>query len=179
MVYCRNCYVYDDEGKVICLECAKRRVTPKGPKSKYFLISEYLARRAKYSGKATLSFARIEEIIGEKLPLSAYNRYWWRNTWNNSHSTSWMTVGWRVLNVDIELKKVTFERTEQETTGTNRKRKRGKPVSASFKALAYRVKPKRRRELSKTRIAKTQARLKNVVRRKAEPKRYTGRLKPK
>jgi hypothetical protein len=67
-LYCRSCFLYDEERKVICLGCAKRRVFPGGAKSKYACLSTYLVRRAKYGNYATVSFGKIEEIIGDKLP---------------------------------------------------------------------------------------------------------------
>ena len=51
----------------LCEEiCLPRRLG-----TKYCPLSEYLARRARYGDFATLTFAKIESIIGANLPYSA------------------------------------------------------------------------------------------------------------
>ncbi len=180
-LYCRNCFIFDEEGKVICLRCATRRIAPKTSRSKYAPLSIYLARKARYTNRATLTFATVEDIIGEHLPPSAKsNVHWWGNVRNRSPSEAWMTVGWSVQNVDLEKKEVTFKKDESNPVQPvqTRRRQRRKPVSPSFKALATKRRTRIPKGPSKTKIAIAQARLRNIGYRK-DVKRYRGKLKPK
>jgi hypothetical protein len=179
-LYCRNCFLYDEKGKVICLRCARRRVFPKAPRSKYTYLSVYLARRAKYGSQVTLPFSKIEEVIGNRLPFSAYHyKHWWGNTRNRSPSEAWLTVGWKVKNVDLERKMVTFTKDKPTVLTGPKKRRRRKPVSEAFKALARKRRPRKPLGPSKTKVARAQARLKNIDRRKSSTKVYNGKFKPK
>jgi hypothetical protein len=60
-----------------------------------------------------LSFAQIERILDEPLPNSAF-RYsaWWANEveGNHSHSNSWMDAGYKTENLDLNTKRVTFQK---------------------------------------------------------------------
>jgi len=176
-LYCGNCILYDEEGKPICLRCAKRRVSPKIRRSKYAYLREYLTRRAKYSIYAKLSFKKIEEIMADRLPSSALiDPRWWSNTRGRSHSDAWLSVGWRVEKVDLDKKEVVFKKPLPIQTKPS-KRKRRKPVSAAFKALALKHKKKRRRLPSRSKISKAQARIKNIERKLTS--REHRRFKPK
>ena len=178
--YCRNCFLYDEEGKIVCLGCAKRRVFPGGPKSKYAYLSTYLTRRAKYGRFATLSFRKIEEIMGDRLPSSAYdNVQWWSNAWSRSPSEAWLRVGWKVEEVDLGRKEVVFRRDKPMAVAAPKKRRRRKPVSQAFKASALKRRPRKRRGPSKTKVSRAQARLRNIERRRASFRQYKGRLKPR
>jgi len=177
-LYCSNCIIYDEEGKPICLRCAKRRISPTIRRSKYAYLREYLARRAKYSSYVRLSFKKIEEIMVDKLPSSALtNPRWWSNTRGHSHSDAWVSVGWKVERVDLDKKEVIFKKASPNQTKLNR-RKRRKPVSAAFKALALKHKKRRRRTPSQSKIAKAQARIKNIERRSAVREHFR-KFKPK
>ena len=176
-LYCNNCILFED-GKPICLRCAKRRVSPVVSwRSKYAYLREYLAKRAKYSSYVKLSFKKIEEIMNDRLPPSALNDpRWWSNTHGKPHSESWLSVGWKVDKVELDEKTVTFVRAEPTQTrrGGRKKRKR---ISSAFKALA--LKPKRRRRRpSKRKIAEMKARIENIKRQMASEKRIRG-LKPR
>ena len=87
--------------------------------SKYALLKNYLLT----SGKpyVTLTFERVEEIIGDSLPHSAYvHRAWWSN--NEAHTSArngWLAAGYRVRHVDLERRTVTFVK---EGAGTNTSR---------------------------------------------------------
>jgi len=177
-LYCRNCFLFAEDGKVICLGCVRRSIYPAGPRSKYTFLSVFLAKKAKYSGQITLAFAEIEKIIGERLPFSAYYyKHWWSNIRNRSPSEAWLTTGWSVQSVDLEKKEVTFRKDEQTPVKAAKKRLRRKPVSASFKALVNKRNLRRATEPTKTKIAMAQARLKNIERRKT--KEHRGKFKPK
>jgi len=163
-LYCGNCILYDEEGNPLCLRCAKRRISPPNRRSKYAYLCEYLTRRAQYSVYAKLSFKKIEEIMTDRLPPSALrDPKWWSNTYGRSHSDAWLSAGWRVERVDLEKKEAIFKRASPTQPKPN-KRKRRKPVSAAFKALAIKHRRKRRRLPSRSKIAKAQARIKNLER---------------
>jgi len=112
-LYCGNCTALNEGHEVICLNCFRRMISPRGLKSKYAQLSIYLARRAKYASYATLSFRRIEEIIGDHLPYSAYHyNHWWKNIRGRSPSEAWLTTGWTVQEVSLKNQEVTFQRKE-------------------------------------------------------------------
>jgi len=178
-LYCNNCILHDEEGKPICLRCAKKKVSPTVVfRSKYTYLREYLARRGKYASYARLSFRKIEEIIGDKLPPSAlHNSKWWSNIRGQSHSYAWLSVGWKVEKVDLEKKEVVFRR-EAPRQMMKSRRKRRKPVSAAFKALALKPKKSRRKHPSLSKIARAQARIKNIQRRSSGQHALRG-IKPR
>jgi len=160
----------------LCLNCARRVVSPRRFGTKYSPFSRYLLRRAKYASCVTLRFAEIEGIIGDNLPFGALRtKGWWTNTLHTSQGQAWLNVGWKVQNVDLEKRIVTFARVADVETKPRKRRKRRKKNAHAFELPA---KPKRRRIPSKTKIAKIQARLRNVERRKASMRRYKGKFKP-
>jgi len=143
--------------------------------TKYSPLSRYLLRRAKYSSRVTLSFAEIEGIIGDNLPFGALrNKAWWSNTLHTSQGEAWLSVGWKVQSVNLAKRTVTLTRVA-EKGAEPRKRKRRTKDSNLFELPP---KPKRRLVPSKTKIARVQARLKNIERRKSSIKRYRGKFKP-
>jgi hypothetical protein len=179
-LYCKNCLIYDEEGNPTCLKCAKRRLMPQAPRSKYAPFSTYLVRKAKYANFATLSFKQIEDILGDKLPQSAYDyEQWWNNNPSHSPSEAWLTVGWKVEIVNLATKEVTFKKEKLMSAEVPKKRQRKKPLSPAFKALALKRRPRRSLGPSKTKVAKTLARFKNIERQRAAPQTYRGKFKPK
>ena len=171
MNYCGNCVILNEKGEIICLRCAVRRIFPHAPKSKYSYLSVFLAKKGKFCNKVTLSFTKIENIIGDKLPDSAYKRkYWWNNVDGRSPSEYWLTVGWKVGEVNLKEKIVTFLKEEKSEIKENkiiRKRKKCGSLS-KFKSLAIkaRINLKKPRKPSKSKMAILQARLKNLERRR-------------
>jgi len=175
-VYCGNCILLEDGGRIVCLRCAVRRVFPKAQGSKYANLSVLLVRRAGFRREITLSFAEIEDAIGDRLPKSAYeNRGWWSNIGGSSHSEAWLTVGWRVKEVNLEDKTVTFIRENASATNIGKEaekrvkvKSKGSSTNVDFKSLAVRAKISlmKKRKPSKTKIAILQARLKNLERAK-------------
>ena len=179
-LYCRNCLIYDEEGKLTCLGCAKRRLMPAAPRSKYAPLSKYLVRRAQYSSFVTLSFKYIEEILGDNLPDSAYyDEKWWNNSLSHSPSEAWLTVGWKVENVDMAKKEVSLKKEKSLSAEVPKRRQRRKPISPAFKALALKHRPRKPLSPSKTKLAKTLARYKNIERQRATPRTIKGKFKPK
>lgn len=157
---------------IICLNCARRFVSPRRIGTKYTPLSVYLSRRARWTNWVKLTFSRVEEIIGDELPLSAKrSKGWWGNTRSRSHAQAWLDTGWKVQEVDINHSTVTFKRPnilkiEKKST------KKGVPASLPT------FKPRRFRKPSLTRIARAQARLKNEFK-KSTPRKYRGKFKPK
>ncbi len=158
--FCRNCIIYEHE-RVLCLNCARRMYSPKGPKSKYVKLSIFLARKAKYKRTLKLSMKQIEEIIGDKLPFSAYHsKYWWTSR-SRGQSEAWLATGWIIQDVDLEHGEVTFKLTHNLNNKENANPKRRKTRRERKKIKSKR---RRRREPSKTKISIIQARLKNIER---------------
>ncbi len=76
--------------------------------SKYRRLKEYLFNCDKNVEK--LSFEKVEEIVGFKLPESAYlYRAWWANSSHNALRV-WIPVGWYVSVIDFQEKYVEFEK---------------------------------------------------------------------
>lgn len=175
-MYCRDCITFTKEGEILCLNCARRIVSPRRLGTKYSPFSRYLLRRAKYTNKVTLNFADIEGIIGDDLPFGAVrNQEWWTNTSSTSQGRAWLNVGWKVQDVDLNKRTVTLSRVADVEAKPRKKRRRRKK-SAPFELP---IKPKRRRLPSKTKISKVQARLRNVERKRSSIRRHKGKFKPK
>lgn len=82
--------------------------------AKYDPLRDYLAALPRGQDKVSLSFARVEQIIGEPLPPSAraYEDFWqgkarWRKV---IERRPWEVVGWVVEDLDLRLGLVTFRR---------------------------------------------------------------------
>jgi len=182
-LYCGNCVIFTWNKNVlrnvpICLNCARRFVSPRRLGTKYSPLSEYLARRARYSDLATLTFAKIESLIGANLPSSAsQDTHWWNNAPSRVQAQAWMNVGWRVHDVNLNDRTVTFKRIVSPKKETRRKRRKRAPTFAAKTLRPPKPQPFRRRP-SKTRMAKAWARLKNVERRKMSMRQYRGKSKP-
>ena len=173
---CKSCITEDlvEKRYLVCLNCARRYVSPRGYTGKYTALTFYLSRKAQWTPQVRLPFSRIEGIIGNNLPVSAHNMEWWDNTKNTSQGKAWLSVGWKVKEVDLKGKTVVFTRPDVVKPEKKRKRKR-----LSSKVALPEYKPRKIKKPSLTRIAKAQARLQNVARRKASMRRYRGRFKPK
>jgi hypothetical protein len=59
-----------------------------------------------------MSFRRIEEILGRKLPASAYrHRPWWANeARGHSHAKAWLSAGFETSEVDMQGQRLVFRR---------------------------------------------------------------------
>ena len=84
---------------------------------KYQLLGEYLTEQK--GDYCTLAFSRIEEIIGDSLPLSARNpgscAAWWANDRTHPQAQSWIRAGWTSDGrPDIGKEQVRFIRTTRE-----------------------------------------------------------------
>lgn len=76
---------------------------------KYMPLAEYLYQS--WERRITLTYAELEEILGFKLPDTAYNfpQSYWANTKTHSYSTAWMEIGYKTK-CDFSKKEITFER---------------------------------------------------------------------
>ncbi|MGQ9565676.1 MAG: DUF7662 domain-containing protein [Candidatus Bathyarchaeales archaeon] len=175
--YCGSCIEYTDDGNVLCLNCARRMVLPRRFGTKYSSLSRYLARRARFTDLVTLSFHQIEGIIGNSLPVVAFQSGgWWENRPTRAHSHAWLDVGWHVESVDVGKRVVAFRR-EKGILRTKKEEERGRRKRTLPQKPLPRVKPRTCRKLSKTKMAKIVARLKNIERQKKTPRTYLGKLK--
>ncbi len=89
---------------------------------KYQPLHDLLAGLPKGQKQVTLSFQRIERVLGEALPPSAQEyEQWWlggrvrrgridANWQDQVQQRAWESAGWTVDEVDLNLKAVTFRR---------------------------------------------------------------------
>jgi hypothetical protein len=78
---------------------------------KYDVLERYLAGVPESS--VTLSFQRIEDVMGDRLPPNARGDHaWWANTRNpdRMQARAWLDAGWKVERVDLEREAVSFVR---------------------------------------------------------------------
>jgi len=182
-LYCGNCVMFTWDRNVlrnvpICLNCARRFVSPRRLGTKYSPLSEYLARRAHYTDLVTLTLAKIQSIIGNNLPSSASRDLrWWNNAPSRVQAQAWMNAGWRVYNINLSDRTVTFRRVASPRMETGKRRRR---IPAPVKKLFQPPKPLalQKRKPSETRIAKAWARLKNVEQRRLSMRKYRAKFKP-
>ena len=87
----------------------KQPVFEIGIKGKYRFLADYLHEHG--GDTITMSFDQIEQLVGDKLPRSAYNyRAYWSNTDTHTISRAWMRAGDMTTYVNLLAKKVTFEK---------------------------------------------------------------------
>jgi len=154
-------------------------VSPKKLGTKYSPLSRYLLRRAQFTDRVVLPFAEIEGIIGDNLPFGAIRDVeWWANTRGSAQGRAWIDVGWSVQEVDLNQRTVTFLRIAESPVKTEKKPKKTAPTTLAKKTFRL-SRPKRRVPPSKTKLARAQARLKNVEREKAAIQRFKGKFKPR
>ncbi len=180
-LFCIDCMVPEvstgDFTRMLCLRCARRVVSPRSV-GKYDRLKSYLKFRASFTSVVKLSFAQVDGIIRDNLPMSAYrNTRWWSNSSSNVHSKAWLNAGWRTQDVNLEEGYVVFQKTRSEQTRTRSYRKRKDKVKKPFQPAPHRF--PRTRKTSKTKAAKLYARLKNLERRRTSMTKYRGSFKPK
>ncbi|MCB0184642.1 MAG: DUF4268 domain-containing protein, partial [Caldilineaceae bacterium] len=78
--------------------------------SRYSPLSTYLQNEGAEQENIKLTFAKIEQIIGQELPASArVHRSWWANdSQGHVQAQSWLEIGWRVSSVNLSAQVVTF-----------------------------------------------------------------------
>jgi hypothetical protein len=135
-----------------------------------------LSYRARFTNIVRLSFAQIDGIIGDNLPLSALrSEDWWANSKTHIQSLAWLKAGWHVENVNLKDGTVTFKKVKSFMVEKGRREE--KTLKKPFTPAP--VKVRRFRKPSKGKLAKMQARLKNIERRRLSPPRYRGKFKSK
>ncbi|MGC2698375.1 MAG: hypothetical protein WA738_21515 [Candidatus Angelobacter sp.] len=76
--------------------------------AKYDRLTEWLQKP-----KLPLTFAEIEQIIGDKLPPAASQyRPWWGNETKaaSRQCRAWLDAGWQIDSVDLKAKRVVFRK---------------------------------------------------------------------
>jgi hypothetical protein len=155
-------------------------VSPKKYGTKYSPLSRYLLKRGHFTNRAVLSFAEIEGIIGDNLPLNVVrDPDWWANSRGSAQGRAWIDVGWEIQGTDLNKRTATFARVANVEVKTEKKRKK-KTQTTFFKKKTFKmIKPRRHGPPSKTKLALAQARLKNVERGRTATQQFKGKLRPK
>lgn len=87
----------------------KSSTKPIKPGKKYRHLAELLENSE--GKKLSLTFSQIENTIGFSLPESARQyREFWANTTTHSIALSWLSVGYKTVDVNLENETVSFER---------------------------------------------------------------------
>jgi hypothetical protein len=161
-----------DPMKPVCLNCARRTVAPRSV-SKYDGLKGYLKFRGSFTSLVKLPFAKMDGIIGDNLPMSAYKQEaWWSNSASNIHARGWLEAGWEVQEVNLKEAYVVFKKVRNVPL-----RKSTSEIKKPFTPV--RVRPARRKEPSKTKVSKLYARIKNLERQRTAMPTYRGSFKPK
>jgi len=166
-----------DPTKMLCLNCARRTVSPRSV-GKYDSLRRYLNFRAAFTSVVKLSFAKIDGIMGDNLPMSAFrSEKWWSNSSSSVHAKAWLDAGWKVQEVNLEEGYAVFRKVKSVQTISRRRKRSREKVKKPFTPAPYRI--PRTRKTSKTKAAKLYARLKNLERKKVSMPKYRGSFKPK
>ena len=180
-LFCRDCMVPDvstgDPTKMLCLNCA-RRVVARHSFSKYEALKRYLKYRAAFTNVVKLSFAKMDGIMGDNLPMSAFrDKKWWSNSPSSVHAKAWLDAGWKMQEVSLEEGYVVFEKVKGLQTKSRRRKRSREKIKKPFTPAPYRA--PRSRKPSKTKAAKIYARFKDLERKRASMPKYRGSFKPK
>lgn len=84
---------------------------------KYTALEKYLRELPADQREVTLGFERIERILNDKLPPSAYEYIeWWESEKEGSHihGRAWANAGWKVERVDFRELTVKLVRVGQD-----------------------------------------------------------------
>jgi hypothetical protein len=86
--------------------------------SRYAPLALWLQGRPSKVDRVQLSYEEVEKIIGGPLPPSAHtHRAWWANdSVGHVQSQQWLDVGWRVAQINMTEKRVTFARIRERET---------------------------------------------------------------
>ncbi len=166
-LYCRDCMVADvatgDPTALLCLNCARRVVSPRTA-SKYEGLTRHLKFRAAFTSIVTLSFARIDGLIGTNLPMAAYrNESWWSNAKSSAHAKGWLDAGWEVQKVNLQEGTVVFRKVRQlPRPPRGRKKKVSNEITRPFTPVP--VRSTKKNLPSKTKVSKLYARILNAER---------------
>jgi len=163
-----------DYTRLLCLNCARRVVSPRVV-TKYDGLSGHLRFRGAFTHLVKLSFARIDGLIGSNLPMTAYREQsWWTNSAGSAHARGWLEAGWEVQEVNIKEGYVVFKKVREMPSKRGKRVK--KEVLKPFTPVpVHAYKPK---IPSKTKVSKLYARIKNIERQRTANEKIRG-FKPK
>ena len=176
-LFCRDCMVPDvatgDPNLMLCLHCARRVVSPRTV-SKYAGLEGHLKFRAAFTSLVTLSFARIDGLIGNNLPMEAYkDPAWWNIASSSIHTKAWLDTGWEVQEVNLKEGCVTFKKVR--SVAFKKSKQRTLEITQPFTPVpVHRPKSK---IPSNTKVSKLYARIKNLERQRAMPRQPVTGLK--
>ena len=76
---------------------------------KYDPLADFLSSQG--AEHVQLTFRRIEDIIGDRLPPSA-RKYpaWWANDITHIHGRVWLEAGWKTESVNLGREDISFRR---------------------------------------------------------------------
>ena len=99
--------------------------------SKYAPLTGYLASSG--VDYIPMTFMEVEEVIGDKLPRSAFQyRPWWSNNPSNHvNAESWLRAGYKTANVDMEERKLVFRKASASELPVERSKRINKDEGAS------------------------------------------------
>jgi hypothetical protein len=164
-----------DTKKMMCLNCARKTVSPRN-EAKYDRLKSYLKFRSAFTDTVRLTLAQIDGVIGDNLPITAYrSESWWENSPSKPHSKAWIEAGWITEEVNLKEGYIIFQKVKNTPTKIHRK----KPEMSQKPFNPAPCKIKKKHKPSKTKIAKLYARIKNIERQKATPQRLRGSFQPK
>jgi len=166
-----------DPTRLLCLNCARRTVSPKSV-SKYGGLTGYLKFRASFTNVVKLSFAKMDGIISDNLPMSAYrDEKWWSNMPTNVHAKAWLDAGWNVQEVNLKEGYVVFKKVKIVQAKSFKRKTAKSKIKKPFTPVHVCIpKPK---TPSKTKVSKLYARVKNLERQRTSMPVYHGSFKPK
>jgi len=163
-----------DPTRLLCLNCARRTVVPRTV-SRYSGLTGYLKYRGAFTDRVKLTFARIDGIIGENLPMNAYqNEKWWGNLPSSPHAKGWLDAGWEMQEVNLKEGYVVFKKVREVAF---KRRANRNEIKKPFTPVRVRF-PKRKIP-SKTKVSRLYARIKNLERQRTMMPKYHGSFKPR
>ena len=92
--------------------------TPSGIKGKrYDPLKEWLSKQTQDPVGMRVNFRDIETLLGGPLPAAARkHQSWWSSNPNEAQSLAWLEAGWRVSQVDLAKREVTFQPSNVQAT---------------------------------------------------------------
>jgi hypothetical protein len=93
------------------------------------------------------------------------------------HARAWLEAGWETQEVNLKEGYVIFKKVR--TVQTQRSRKKGSDMQIKKPFTPVPVRTQRRKVLSKTKVSKLYARIKNLERQRTSMPTYHGSFKPK
>lgn len=99
--------------------------------SKYAPLTGYLSSSG--MDYILMTFEEVEDVIGDKLPRSAFQyRPWWSNNPSNHvNAYSWLRAGYKTADVDMAERKLAFRKASADELPVARNNKTSKDKGAS------------------------------------------------